>query len=124
MSESTDQLVYDLMRERLIELFGPGGSFRVTLGRATQDEALFAQTVAHTVAWEVAATVDSAGQISGPARHQVATDPQLEHEMLWAHVEAELLIGRTGPNAFLGDVEIVATSAHVAEPAHAGVRAA
>ncbi len=125
MSESADQqLVYDLMRERLIELFGPGGSFRVTLGRATPEEALFAQTVAHTVAWEVAATVESAGQASGPARHEVISDPQLEHEVLWAHVEAELLIGRTGPNAFLDDVESVATPAHSAEPVRVAVRAA
>ncbi len=108
MSEQTDQqLVYDLMRERLLELFGPGGSFRVTLGRATVDEAYFAATVADTVAWQVAAAVE--GKPAETPRHEVAVDPQAEHEKLWARVEAELLIRRTGPNAFLDDVDVVAT---------------
>lgn len=108
MSEQTDQqLVYDLMRDRLMELFGPGGSFRVTLGRATADEAYFAATVADTVAWQVAAAVE--GKPVETPRHEVAADPQAEHEALWAHVEAELLIRRTGPNAFLDDVDVVAT---------------
>lgn len=125
MSDSVDQqLVYDLMRERLMELFGPGGSFRVTLGRATQGEAFFAETVANTVAWEVAAGVESAGQGTETPRHEVAAQPQIEHEALWAHVEAQLLIRRTGPNAFLDDVDVVATPAHAAEPVLTGARAA
>lgn len=131
MPESTDQqLVFDLMRDRLMELFGPGGSFRVTLGRATTDEAFFASTVADTVAWEVAAAVETSGASAEAPRHEVAADAQAEHEALWAHVEAELLIRRTGPNAFLDDVDIVATpenvddAAFAEEPAHAGVRAA
>ncbi|CAN5221633.1 hypothetical protein BH11ACT4_BH11ACT4_02950 [soil metagenome] len=127
MSESADQqLVYDLMRKRLMELFGPGGSFRVTLGRATADEGFFAATVADTVAWEVAAAVEAQvdGTVAEAPRHEVAADPQAEYEALWAHVEAELLIRRTGPDAFLDDVDIVATPEHLAEPEHAGVRAA
>lgn len=115
--ESADQqLVYDLMRERLLELFGPGGSFRVTLGRAAPDEGFFAATVADTVAWQVAAAVESAGASAEAPRHEVAIDPQAEHEALWAHVEAELLIRRTGPSAFLDDVDIVATPEVEVEP--------
>ena len=117
MSESTDQqLVYDLMRERLLELFGPGGSFRVTLGRATADEAFFAATVAETVAWQVAAAVESGSTATEAPRHEVESDPQAEHEALWSHVEAELLIRRTGPNAFLDDIDTVASP--IAEPIH------
>lgn len=115
MSESADQqLVYDIMRERLMELFGPGGSFRVTLGRATADEAFFASTVADTVAWQVAAAVETGADASEAPRHEVEADPQAEHEALWAHVEAELLIRRTGPNAFLDDIDTVASP--IAEP--------
>lgn len=122
MSEQTDQqLVYDLMRARLLELFGPGGSFRVTLGRATAEEGVFAATVADTVAWQVAAVVEGAS--AEAPRHEVASDPQAEHEALWAHVESELLIRRTGPDAFLDDVDIVATP-EAELPVHAGVRAA
>lgn len=135
VSESEDQqLVYDRMRERLMQLFGPGGSFRISLGRATDDEGFFAQTVAETVAWEVAASLAApakpaslAATLMGPPqgpRHEVEVEPQLEHEALWAHVEAELLIRSTGPDAFLDDVDIVATP-EVDAPAHAaGFRAA
>lgn len=125
MSESADQqVVYDLMRERLLELFGPGGSFRVTLGRASVDEAFFASTIADTVAWEVAAAVGSVRASDEGPRHEVAAAPQAEYEALWAHVEAELLIRRTGPDAFLDDVDIVATPGLVDEPVTAGAQAA
>lgn len=118
MSESADQqLVYELMRERLTELFGPGGSFRVTLGRATADEGFFAATVADTVAWQVAAAVE--GKAADAPRHEIETEPQAEHEALWSHVEAELLIRRTGPNAFLDDIDAVATPILEAEPERA-----
>jgi hypothetical protein len=118
VSEQTDQqLVYDLMRERLTELFGPGGSFRVTLGRATVDEAYFAATVADTVAWQVAAAVE--GKPVETPRHEVVGDRQAEHEALWDRVEAELLIRRTGPNAFLDDVDVVATPVAEPEPVQA-----
>ena len=120
-----------------MELFGPGGSFRVTLGRATDDEGFFAETIAETVAWEVAASIAApakpaslAETLMGPPqgpRHEVEADPQIEHEALWSHVEAELLIRHTGPNAFLDDVDVVATPT-VDTPArsasHSAVRAA
>jgi hypothetical protein len=87
--ERVQQLAYDLMRARLNELFGPGGSFRVTLGRATADDALFVATVADTIAWEVAAALDEHERAT-PRR---ASDelPAEEHEQLWKHVEDELL---------------------------------
>jgi hypothetical protein len=87
--ERVQQLVHDLMRERLNELFGPGGSFRVTLGRATQDDAVFVSTVADTIAWDVAAALDE-HERANPRR---AADqlPAEEHEELWRHIEDELL---------------------------------
>lgn len=85
------------MRDRLNELFGPGGSFRITLGRATADDAVFVDTVADTVAWEVAHSLIAPTERAG--RHEVARDPMAEHEALWRHIEQELLIRRTGDDA-------------------------
>jgi hypothetical protein len=93
--ERVQQLVHDLMRERLNELFGPGGSFRVTLGRATQDDALFVSTVADTIAWDVAAALDetvSAEEHRHASPRRLAEDiPSDEHDEIWRHVEDELL---------------------------------
>jgi hypothetical protein len=92
--ERVQQLVHDLMRERLNELFGPGGSFRVTLGRATQDDAIFVSTVADTIAWDVAAALDTAlnerGERANP-RRAAQEMPADEHDEIWKHVEDELL---------------------------------
>jgi len=99
------------MRDRLNELFGPGGSFRVTLGRSTADEAVFADTVADTIAWEVASSLSDRSPEAG--RHEVARDPIAEHEALWRHIEEELLIRRTGDDAL--EVEL---------PSHSTVRRA
>ena len=86
------ELAYELMRERLYTLFGPGGSFRVTLGRATADEALFASTVADTAAWLVANSLE----VDAPAEARRAIENLApEHEDIWAHVESELLSSRT-----------------------------
>lgn len=100
------------MRARLGELFGPGGSFRITLGRATADDAVFVSTVADTVAWEVASAL--AAPRAEPARR--AADPeqlQAEHDELWRHIEEALLIRRTGPDSVSVDVEreVVAAAA-------------
>lgn len=88
------QAVYDLMRERLFELFGPGGSFRITLGRASADDAVFVSTVADTVAWDVASSLDSV-ETSGGHRDESAFEP----DAIWKHIETELLSRRTGDDA-------------------------
>lgn len=87
--QRVQQLVHDLMRERLNDLFGPGGSFRITLGRATQDDALFVSTVAETIAWDVAAALD-AHERANPRRASQEM-PADEHDEIWKHVEDELL---------------------------------
>lgn len=94
------QAVFDLMKERLYELFGPGGSFKVVLARATPEDAVFVETVAETIAWQVAAAMEP--QRPRTSQHAVdvrAADPVPEHEQFWAHVEAELLRQRTGDAA-------------------------
>jgi hypothetical protein len=91
------QDVFELVHDRLGELFGPGGSFRITLGRPTAEDALFVDTVAETIAWQVAAAL---GATATP-RAQHAAEPDSaadasadEHEQLWAHIEREVLLRR------------------------------
>ncbi len=86
--ERVQQLAYELMRSRLNDLFGPGGSFRITLGRASADDALFVSTVADTIAWDVAAALDEHESTPRRAADQM---PAEEHEELWKHIEDELL---------------------------------
>ncbi len=88
------QAVFDLMKQRLFELFGPGGSFTVTLGRATAEDAVFVSTLAETVAWQVAAALEPTPRHE--AQHSRVAEAQPEHEILWAHIEKELLRQRTG----------------------------
>ena len=115
MQDSTgvpdQQAVYEVMRARLNELFGPGGSFRITLGRATLDDAVFTDTVADTIAWEVAGALENYTSAPAPATYSEAAgkhtdrDPIAEHEALWRHIEEELLIRRTGPDSVAVDVD-------------------
>lgn len=96
-TEATQQLVFDLMQKRLLELFGPGGSFRVELGRADEGEALFASTVAHTVAWDVA---ESLGTVRSAApRRAVVAEPAPEHRVIWQYVDEELARRRSFEDA-------------------------
>ncbi len=122
LPEPEQQLVYDLMRQRLYSLFGPGGSFRVTLGRATPAEAVFASTVADTVAWDTAVGLGEVRNTS--ARHALLRDPQAEHEAIWAQIEAELLIRRTGPNGFMGDLNAEPAPVLEAPPVEEAARTA
>jgi len=87
--EHVQQLAYELMRSRLNDLFGPGGSFRITLGRASADDALFVATVADTIAWDVAAALDEHAHAT--PRRAADQLPAEEHEELWKHIEDELL---------------------------------
>lgn len=91
-SDDEKQAVYELMSQRLFELFGPGGSFRITLGRATADEAVFVSTVSDTVAWQVASSL-----VLEPAAHGSHTADQpieSEQDYMWRHIEEELLAQR------------------------------
>lgn len=88
VSEPDQQLLYDLMQKRLLDLFGPGGSFTVTLGRGSQDESMFASTVAHTIAWDVAAHLGEV-RVTAPRRSAVV-EPAPEHRVIWDYVEDEL----------------------------------
>jgi hypothetical protein len=95
--DAEQQLVFDLMRQKLFELFGPGGSFRITLGRPTADDAVFVSTVADVIAQEVAGKF--AAPREAPARRVAERTKLEEHEILWREIEAELRIRRTGPDS-------------------------
>lgn len=90
MPTDLQQDVFELVHTRLGELFGPGGSFRITLGRPSAEDALFVDTVAETIAWQVAAALSP----SREGRSQHAAEPDTgaaEPDQLWAHIESELL---------------------------------
>ena len=108
-SEAEQQLVFDLMRERLFEMFGPGGSFRITLGRATADDAVFVSTIADSVAHHVATAFNPERESSG--RRVAAPTTMAEHDELWKEIEADLLVRRTGPDSVDVDVEREVTAA-------------
>lgn len=82
--------VYESMRARLYELFGPGGSFRISLGRATADDAIFVSTAADTIAWSVASQLAPAEPAAG-RRLDLADPEEAEYRRIWKHVEAELI---------------------------------
>jgi hypothetical protein len=109
-SEAEQQLVFDLLRERLFELFGPGGSFRITLGRATADDAVFVSTVADTIAHDVAPAFNPV-RTTAPRR---AASPADEHDAMWRQIEAELRIRRTGPDSI--DVDVAREDEIIAGP--------
>lgn len=123
------QAVYDLMRERLFALFGPGGSFRVTLGRAGADDAVFVSTVADTIAWDVAAALEPTPEVDAPTagaeapadehtapmtgRRANPIDPEEEeYRRIWKHVEAELLRRRNDEDSI--DVSAEHSAHHAA----------
>ena len=97
------------MRERLFEMFGPGGSFRITPGRATADDAVFVSTVADTVAHHVATAFNPERETSG--RRVAAPTTIAQHDELWKQIEADLLVRRTGPDSLEVDVEREITAA-------------
>lgn len=100
--EAEQEIIFDLMRERLLALFGPGGSFRITLGRATAGDALFVSTVADTIAHDVAAAFSPVRETAG---RRAAPSTIAEHEALWKQIESELLIRRTGADSIDVDVD-------------------
>lgn len=110
-SDSPDQqAIYDLMRKKLFDMFGPGGSFSITLARSGSEETQFVATVADTVAWQVASELSAPRE--KPARR--VADPeaaQAEHEALWRHIEAELDIRSTGPEMIEEDARREAAAA-------------
>ncbi|MBC7590531.1 MAG: hypothetical protein H7226_05735 [Salinibacterium sp.] len=102
-TEVEQQVVFDLMRARLIDMFGPGGSFRITMGRPAADDDFFVATVADTIAHEVATAFNPVRETEG--RRVASTTPMAQHEKLWKHIERELGIRTTGLGIFAADVD-------------------
>lgn len=108
------QAVYDLMRDRLFALFGPGGSFRITLGRPGADDAVFVSTIADTIAWDVAAALGPGAAAEEPGRRANPLDPDEEEYLrIWKHVEAELLRRRNDEDS----PDVTVSAAHSAHRA-------
>lgn len=101
-SEAEQQLVFDLMRERMLQLFGAGGTFTISLGSATSDDAVFVATVADTIAHHVATAFNPVRETSG---RRAAPATLAEHEQLWQQIEEDLDVRRTGPDSVEVDVE-------------------
>jgi len=101
-SEAEQQVIFDLMRERLLQMFGAGGAFTIRLGSATADDAVFVATVADTIAHQVAAAFNPARETSG---RRAAPATIAEHEELWQQIEEGLDVRRTGPDSVEVDVE-------------------
>ena len=108
-TEAEQQLIFDLLRERLLELFGPGGNFRVTVGSASVDDAVFISTVADRIAHNVATAFNPARSSEG--RRVAAPTTMAEHDELWNKIESDLLVRRTGPDSVEVDVEREVTAA-------------
>jgi len=106
------------MRDRLFALFGPGGSFRISLGRPGADDAVFVSTVADTIAWDVAAGLEPGARAADESTEHASgrranpLDPEEEeYRRIWKHVEAELLRRRNDEDSL--DVTVsAARSAH------------
>ncbi|MBK4346388.1 hypothetical protein [Lacisediminihabitans changchengi] len=64
--DEVQKLVYELVQTRLIHAFGPRGLFTVTPHDSSAVDTFFAQAVADTIAWDVAAKLASPGAVSAP----------------------------------------------------------
>ena len=102
-TEAEQQLVFDLMRERLLDMFGAGGNFRISLGSATADDAVFVSVIADTIAQHVTAAFTPVRE--APARRVAAPTTFAEQQELWQEIEAGLEVRRTGPDSVEVDVE-------------------
>ena len=64
--DEVQKLVFELVQTRLIHAFGPRGMFTVTPHDPTAVDTFFAQAVADTIAWDVAAKLATPGAVSAP----------------------------------------------------------
>jgi len=64
--DEVQKLVFELVQTRLIHAFGPRGMFTVTPHDPTAVDTFFAQAVADTIAWDVAAKLATPGAVSTP----------------------------------------------------------
>ena len=100
------------MRKKLFDMFGPGGSFTISLARGGVEDAQFVSTVADTVAWEVASELSTPRESKARRAADPATTPE-DHEALWRHIESELDIRSTGPEMIEDDAKREAEAATV-----------
>jgi hypothetical protein len=66
--DEVQKLVFDLVRERLVEAFGPSGMWTVSMKSVAEEHSVFNETVAESLAWDIA------GQLAAPSKkkHEAA----------------------------------------------------
>ncbi len=82
-SDEVQKLVFDLVRERLVEAFGPNGLWTVGMKGDHEDDEVFSETVAESLAWDVA------GQLQSPAAPVSAEAPKAPVHVPAAPFEAD-----------------------------------
>ncbi len=70
--DEVQKLVFDLVRERLVEAFGPNGMWTVGMKGDGENQGVFSETVAESLAWDVAAQLHSSSE--APAAVTVPTE--------------------------------------------------
>jgi hypothetical protein len=74
--EEVQKLVFELVRERLASAFGPRGMWSVNMKDRDAVDAIFAETVSESLAWDVAT------QLAPPkkSRHQAAAETKASRQ--------------------------------------------
>jgi hypothetical protein len=58
------KLVYDLVLERTKAMFGPDSSFAVVIRRGDENDSMFSETVAETLAWDCSLGADTKSAVA------------------------------------------------------------
>jgi hypothetical protein len=53
--DEVQKLVFELVRERLVDAFGPTGMYSVGMKDVVEEHSVFNETVAESLAWDIAA---------------------------------------------------------------------
>jgi hypothetical protein len=64
--DEVQKLVFDLVRERLVESFGPTGMWTVSMKGIAEEHNIFNETVAESLAWSIAAELAPQKKAAAP----------------------------------------------------------
>ncbi len=79
--DEVQKLVFDLVRERLVAAFGPNGLWTVGMKGDHEDDEVFSETVAESLAWDVAHELGVPTTIkTSSAPVTLATDERVEDQ--------------------------------------------
>ena len=77
-SDELEQLVFDLVRERLLRKIGSKGMWTIAFRRADDTDAMFSETVAESVARDIAAQIAVPQPVSLAAAQAPSAEPSIE----------------------------------------------